>query len=126
MIITDTATSTQGLFAIRCCGRCLVKELSHYRIKLVQEIWELLLSIGVHLDISHFNALLLVYLENEYSFNPLRFLASIVELDIEPNKVFIALYLYGNNYYSCLNLFIGNISTSCVSLLLKRRFEWSC
>lgn len=45
------------------------------------------MSLKVPLDVSHFNTLLHVFLENEHAFNPLRFLASIVEKDIPPNRV---------------------------------------
>lgn len=39
------------------------------------------------MDISHFNALLRVYLENEHSFSPTEFLANLEHKGIEPNRV---------------------------------------
>lgn len=42
---------------------------------------------GVPLDISHYNALLRVYLENDHHFSPSEFLADIHTKDLEPNRV---------------------------------------
>jgi len=39
------------------------------------------------MDISHFNALLRVYLENEHPFSPTEFLANLEHKGIEPNRV---------------------------------------
>ena len=42
---------------------------------------------GVSLDVSHYNALLLVLLENEIEFSPLEFLLDMKKVKIEPNRV---------------------------------------
>ena len=39
------------------------------------------------MDISHYNALLRVYLENEHSFSPTDFLANLENKGLEPNRV---------------------------------------
>lgn len=39
------------------------------------------------MDISHYNALLRVYLENEHSFSPTEFLRELEMVGIEPNRV---------------------------------------
>lgn len=39
------------------------------------------------LDVSHYNALLKVYLENEYKFSPTEFLTEMQMKNIEPNRV---------------------------------------
>lgn len=44
-------------------------------------------STGIPLDISHYNALLRVYLENEHKFSPTEFLSMLEQNGIEPNRV---------------------------------------
>lgn len=39
------------------------------------------------MDISHYNALLKVYIENEYPFEPTDFLAKLKQKGLEPNRV---------------------------------------
>lgn len=39
------------------------------------------------MDVSHYNALLRVYLENEHSFSPTEFLSNLEAKGIEPNRV---------------------------------------
>lgn len=45
------------------------------------------LSSDVPFDISHYNALLRVYLENEEKFNPTEFLQELSNKGLEPNRV---------------------------------------
>lgn len=84
---TKSATSTQSLLIIRCCGSLLPEASPNIRTQLVEEIWKTLENIGVPMDISHFNALLRVYLENEHSFSPTEFLTNLEHKGIEPNRV---------------------------------------
>lgn len=84
---TKSATSTQSLLVIRCCGNLVPEELPETRTKLVQEIWNTLNKLNVPMDISHYNALLRVYLENEHSFSPAEFLTELESKGIEPNRV---------------------------------------
>lgn len=84
---TKTATSSQSLLVIRCCGNLVPEELPETRTKLVQEIWNTFNKLNVPLDISHYNALLRVYLENEHEFSPVEFLAELENKGIEPNRV---------------------------------------
>ena len=44
------------------------------------------LNMNVPMDISHYNALLRVYLENEYEFSPTDFLADLKMKGVEPNR----------------------------------------
>ncbi|XP_054261805.1 leucine-rich PPR motif-containing protein, mitochondrial isoform X2 [Macrosteles quadrilineatus] len=81
------ATASQSLMVIRCCGNLVPEETPEQRTKLVEEIWKTFEKIGVPLDISHYNALLKVYLENEHKFSPTEFLARLDENGIEPNRV---------------------------------------
>lgn len=53
----------------------------------MQEIWKTLNKLNIPMDISHYNALLRVYLENEYNFSPTEFLADLEQKGIEPNRV---------------------------------------
>ncbi|KAK5643251.1 hypothetical protein RI129_007096 [Pyrocoelia pectoralis] len=82
-----TASSSQSLLVIRCCGNLVPEELPEVRTKLVQEIWNTLLKLNVPMDISHYNALLRVYLENEHEFSPTEFLSELESSKIEPNRV---------------------------------------
>ncbi|XP_030567856.1 leucine-rich PPR motif-containing protein, mitochondrial [Drosophila novamexicana] len=82
-----TATSSQSLLVIRCCGNLVPEEQPEVRTALVQEIWKTLNALNVPMDISHYNALLRVYLENEHQFAPTDFLAEIEAKGIEPNRV---------------------------------------
>ncbi|KAG5883517.1 hypothetical protein JTB14_019286 [Gonioctena quinquepunctata] len=85
--IARSATSSQSLLVIRCCGNLVPEELPDTRTKLVQEIWNTLNKLNVPMDISHYNALLRVYLENEYQFSPTDFLSDLENKGIEPNRV---------------------------------------
>ncbi|XP_055858691.1 leucine-rich PPR motif-containing protein, mitochondrial [Episyrphus balteatus] len=82
-----SATSSQSLLVIRCCGNLVPEELPEVRTALVQEIWNTLNSLNVPMDISHYNALLRVYLENEHPFSPAEFLSELESKAIEPNRV---------------------------------------
>ncbi|KAG4079721.1 hypothetical protein HA402_006754 [Bradysia odoriphaga] len=82
-----TASSSQSLLLIRCCGNLVPEELPEVRTALVQEIWKTLNNLNVEMDITHYNALLRVYLENEHPFSPTEFLADLEAKGIEPNRV---------------------------------------
>lgn len=82
-----SATSSQSLLVIRCCGNLVPDELPEIRTRLVQEIWNTLNKLNVPMDISHYNALLRVYLENEHNFLPTEFLSELESKGLEPNRV---------------------------------------
>lgn len=82
----QSATSSQSLLVIRCCGNLVPEELPETRTKLVQEIWKTLNNLNVPMDISHYNALLRVYLENEHNFSPAEFLAELQSKGVDPNR----------------------------------------
>lgn len=42
---------------------------------------------GAQYDVSHYNALLKVYLQNEFKFSPTDFLAKMEEANVQPNRV---------------------------------------
>nr|CAD7568028.1 unnamed protein product [Timema californicum] len=84
---TRSATSTQSLLIIRCCGSLVPEESPEVRTQLVEEIWKALENLGVPMDVSHYNALLRVYLENEHVFSPTEFLTMLERKGVEPNRV---------------------------------------
>uniref|UniRef100_G3T270 Leucine-rich PPR motif-containing protein, mitochondrial n=1 Tax=Loxodonta africana TaxID=9785 RepID=G3T270_LOXAF len=82
-----TPGSNQVLLLLRSCGS-LLPELTHSeRTEFVHRIWDQLQKLGTTYDISHYNALLKVYLQNEYKFSPTDFLAKMEEANIQPNRV---------------------------------------
>uniref|UniRef100_A0A1B6C3W0 Pentacotripeptide-repeat region of PRORP domain-containing protein n=2 Tax=Clastoptera arizonana TaxID=38151 RepID=A0A1B6C3W0_9HEMI len=81
------ATSSQSLMIIRCCGNLVPEEAPEVRTQLVNQVWNTLEKLGVPMDISHYNALLRVYLENEHKFSPTQFLLTLEEKGIEPNRI---------------------------------------
>lgn len=44
-------------------------------------------SPGAQYDVSHYNALLKVYLQNEFKFSPTDFLAKMETANVQPNRV---------------------------------------
>ncbi|KAL4713598.1 hypothetical protein ACJJTC_016681 [Scirpophaga incertulas] len=80
-------TSSQSLLVIRCCGELVPEELPERRTLLVQKIWNILIERGIPMDISHYNALLRVYIENEHPFSPAKFLEELENKGLEPNRV---------------------------------------
>ncbi|CAB3223179.1 unnamed protein product [Arctia plantaginis] len=80
-------TSSQSLLVIRCCGELVPEELPEQRTLLVQKIWGVLTERGIPMDISHYNALLRVYIENEHPFSPAMFLEELEKKGLQPNRV---------------------------------------
>lgn len=80
-------TSSQSLLVIRCCGELVPEELPEQRTLLVQKIWSVLTERGIPMDISHYNALLRVYIENEHAFSPAQFLEELERKGLQPNRV---------------------------------------
>ncbi|XP_063822748.1 leucine-rich PPR motif-containing protein, mitochondrial [Ostrinia nubilalis] len=83
----NNITSSQSLLVIRCCGELVPEELPEQRTLLVQKIWNILTERGIPMDISHYNALLRVYIENEHLFSPAQFLEELESKGIQPNRV---------------------------------------
>ncbi|XP_065215836.1 leucine-rich PPR motif-containing protein, mitochondrial-like isoform X2 [Planococcus citri] len=85
--LNRSASLAQSAMVIRCCGSLISEESPEKRTELVQEVWNTLEKLGIDLDISHYNALLRVYLENEYQWVPSEILAELEQKGLEPNKV---------------------------------------
>jgi leucine-rich PPR motif-containing protein len=83
---TPSSNPTHALMLLRCCGSLLTDEPAAERNELVDKVWGTLKD-KKGLDISHYNALLQVYIENNRSFNPLDFLRELDSVGLEPNRV---------------------------------------
>ncbi|XP_013179551.1 PREDICTED: leucine-rich PPR motif-containing protein, mitochondrial [Papilio xuthus] len=87
IISKSDITSSQSLLVIRCCGELVPEELPEQRTLLVQKIWSVLTERGIPMDISHYNALLRVYIENEHPFSPAKILEELENKGLQPNRV---------------------------------------
>ncbi|XP_020856902.1 leucine-rich PPR motif-containing protein, mitochondrial isoform X1 [Phascolarctos cinereus] len=80
-------SSNLALLLLRSCGSLLPELKPSERTEFVHRIWDKLQQLGMTYDISHYNALLKVYLQNEHQFSPTDFLAKMEEANIQPNRV---------------------------------------
>ncbi|XP_006882438.1 PREDICTED: leucine-rich PPR motif-containing protein, mitochondrial [Elephantulus edwardii] len=80
-------SGNQALLLLRSCGSLLPELKLSERTEFVHRIWDKLQKLGTVYDVSHYNALLKVYLQNEYKFSPTDFLAKMEEANIQPNRV---------------------------------------
>ncbi|XP_051016782.1 leucine-rich PPR motif-containing protein, mitochondrial [Acomys russatus] len=79
--------SNQALLLLRSCGSLLPELTLAERTEFAHKIWDKLQKLGTVYDVSHYNALLKVYLQNEYKFSPTDFLAKMEGANIQPNRV---------------------------------------
>ncbi|XP_061645986.1 leucine-rich PPR motif-containing protein, mitochondrial [Phyllopteryx taeniolatus] len=84
---TGYPSGNQALLLLRSCGSLLPEMGLEERTELAHRIWEKLQELGTQYDVSHYNALLKVYLQNEFKFSPTDFLAKIEAANIQPNRV---------------------------------------
>ncbi|XP_021568044.1 leucine-rich PPR motif-containing protein, mitochondrial [Carlito syrichta] len=77
----------QALLLLRSCGSLLPELKLTERTEFAHRIWDKLQKLGSVYDVSHYNALLKVYLQNEHKFSPTDFLAKMEEANIQPNRV---------------------------------------
>ncbi|CAL9687780.1 unnamed protein product [Knipowitschia caucasica] len=80
-------SGNQALLLLRSCGSLLPEVPPADRTELAHRIWEKIQELGAQYDVSHYNALLKVYLQNEFSFSPMDFLAKMEAEKILPNRV---------------------------------------
>ncbi|KAK2579524.1 hypothetical protein KPH14_010827 [Odynerus spinipes] len=96
--IDDTAGHIEAwetLLILRCISylpQCTPQE----RIKLANTLWNYLNMYHVPVCISHYNALLQIYIENEHKFSPSEVLSDMKKQQISPNEV---TYKYFLEYY---------------------------
>jgi len=79
-------TSTQALLLIRTCGRALSDENKSDRRERMQDLVPFLKSV-LDLDVSHYNAILKVNLENEQSIDVFGFLGEMEQSGVPANRV---------------------------------------
>ncbi|XP_046829690.1 leucine-rich PPR motif-containing protein, mitochondrial-like isoform X2 [Vespa crabro] len=98
--------SSQALLTLRCCN-VLIQCTQEQRIKFANTLWKLCNIYNVPMDITLYNALLQVYIENNYTFSPLNILSDMKKQSIQPNKVTYMKLLE----YFCKN---GNITKAII------------
>lgn len=70
-------------------GDLVPDEFPTERTKLAEELWKTFLKQNTPMDISHYNALLRVYLENGHNFSTEEFLKDLEAKGLEPNRYLI-------------------------------------
>ncbi|XP_054455932.1 leucine-rich PPR motif-containing protein, mitochondrial [Anoplopoma fimbria] len=80
-------SGNQALLLLRSCGSLLPEVPLKERNELAHRVWEKLKELGAQYDVSHYNALLKVYLQNEFKFSPTDFLAKMEAANVQPNRV---------------------------------------
>ncbi|XP_072246804.1 leucine-rich PPR motif-containing protein, mitochondrial [Leuresthes tenuis] len=80
-------SGNQALLLLRSCGSLLPEVPLEERTELAHRVWERLLELGAQYDVSHYNALLKVYLQNDFKFSPTDFLAKMEAANVHPNRV---------------------------------------
>ncbi|XP_047360959.1 leucine-rich PPR motif-containing protein, mitochondrial-like isoform X3 [Vespa velutina] len=98
--------SSQALLTLRCCN-ILIQCTQEQRIKFANTLWKLCNIYNVPMDITLYNALLQVYIENNYTFSPLNILSDMKKRFIQPNKVTYMKFLE----YFCKH---GNITKAII------------
>ncbi|KAM4693882.1 leucine-rich PPR motif-containing protein, mitochondrial isoform 2-T2 [Discoglossus pictus] len=84
---TGYPSSNQALLLLRSCGALLPELQLSERTEIAHRIWDKLQELGAVFDVSHYNALLKVYLQNEHKFSPTEFLAKMEAANVHPNRV---------------------------------------
>lgn len=67
-------------------GKPFCEEAPQARLQMVMELWNDLLKQNLRLNIAHYNALLSVFNENQHTFSPAEFLASLEAKDLAPDR----------------------------------------
>uniref|UniRef100_A0A3Q0RVT7 PROP1-like PPR domain-containing protein n=1 Tax=Amphilophus citrinellus TaxID=61819 RepID=A0A3Q0RVT7_AMPCI len=80
-------SGNQALLLLRSCGSLLPEVPLEERTELAHRVWEKLKELGAQYDVSHYNALLKVYIQNEFKFSPTDFLAKMEAANVQPNRV---------------------------------------
>ncbi|XP_036979314.1 leucine-rich PPR motif-containing protein, mitochondrial [Acanthopagrus latus] len=80
-------SGNQALLLLRSCGSLLPEVPLAERTELAHRVWEKLNELGAQYDVSHYNALLKVYIQNEFKFSPTDFLGKMEAANVQPNRV---------------------------------------
>ncbi|KAM9804120.1 leucine-rich PPR motif-containing protein, mitochondrial [Neosynchiropus ocellatus] len=84
---TGYPSGNQALLLLRSCGSLLSEVPLPERTVLAHRIWDKLKELGAQYDVSHYNALLKVYVQNEFKFAPTDFLVKMEAAGVQPNRV---------------------------------------
>ncbi|KAK2824504.1 hypothetical protein Q5P01_021679 [Channa striata] len=84
---TGYPSGNQALLLLRSCGSLLSEMRQKERTELAHHVWQKLQELGAQYDVSHYNALLKVYLQNEFKFSPTDFLAKMEAANVQTNRV---------------------------------------
>lgn len=84
---TGGCTANQALLILRCCGSFLVDLSREERCEFLERVEKVLKTAGVEYDVSHYNALLKVHMENESSVTASDFLSLMEGASVQPNRV---------------------------------------
>uniref|UniRef100_A0A915K6F1 Pentatricopeptide repeat-containing protein n=1 Tax=Romanomermis culicivorax TaxID=13658 RepID=A0A915K6F1_ROMCU len=80
-------SSPVALKLLNFCGLNLPMYSSQRRIDLLHKVWDMLQERNFKFDVSHYNTLITLYLENDHDFLPINFLATLEKNAVEPNRV---------------------------------------
>ncbi|KAJ8418453.1 hypothetical protein AAFF_G00141620 [Aldrovandia affinis] len=83
---TGYPSGNQALLLLRSCGSLLPELPLPERTELAHRVWDKLLGQAGGAE-GHYNALLKVYLQNEFKFSPTDFLAKMEAANVQPNRV---------------------------------------
>ncbi|XP_056424102.1 leucine-rich PPR motif-containing protein, mitochondrial [Hyla sarda] len=78
--------SNQAWFFLRACGSFMPEVPLVERTEVANNIWNKLKELGVELNVTHYNTLLGVYIQNEHVFSPTEFLANMEAANVEPDQ----------------------------------------
>ncbi|KAM7408434.1 hypothetical protein PAMA_002251 [Pampus argenteus] len=84
---TGYPSGNHALLLLRSCGSLLAEVPLQERTDLAHRIWDKLEQMGTKYDVSHYNALLKAYLQNDFKFSPTDFLAKMEAANVQPNRV---------------------------------------
>ncbi|KAG8584242.1 hypothetical protein GDO81_008748, partial [Engystomops pustulosus] len=78
--------SNQAWFFLRACGSFMPEVPLLERTETVNNIWNKLKELGVEFNVTHYNTLLDIYIQNEHIFSPTEFLANMEAANVEPDQ----------------------------------------
>ncbi|KAM3932483.1 leucine-rich PPR motif-containing protein, mitochondrial [Leptodactylus fuscus] len=83
---TGKPNSNQAWFFLRACGSFMPEVPLVERTEVANTIWNKLKELGVEFNVTHYNTLLDVYIQNEHVFSPTEFLANMEAAHVEPDQ----------------------------------------
>ncbi|KAM4042720.1 leucine-rich PPR motif-containing protein, mitochondrial [Anomaloglossus baeobatrachus] len=83
---TGKPNNNQAWFFLRACGSFMPEISPVERTEVATEIWAKLKDLGLEFNVTHYNTLLEVYIQNEHVFSPTEFLATMEAANVEPDQ----------------------------------------